>query len=292
VAAPADIQVEVGAADGRCFARVRPKIAVSPDNPEMVVLSASCWREPDKKTAASDWRFSRRPQALLLNLEPEATYHYELALTDPYGNTFSSAKAFGDLTFATGAAKPKQVVAELEYDPGGGKPRVLGVPAKSDAPGARPFLPERGELRVEFTPTKHYFKLLADDLGEFVLDSGKFLAGGRLAAACPPKGKKLDQFWQPGRRYTLVARWRRDPVVRQIALVARDGREFLLGSSNRLCWLPVQVGTRLQVVHTHCVVHKLTIYDDTHPGPLDPLYPPYFDLAGFSAADPDTEATP
>ncbi|NQT88697.1 hypothetical protein HQ560_18165 [bacterium] len=292
VAAATDIRIEAGAAAGRAFARVRPILAVTPDNPEMVVMTVSCWREPEDRTTASTPRFSRRPRAVLVGLEPETVYHYDVALADPYGNAFSSAKAFGDLTFTTGPARPGKVIAELDYDPKAGKPRVLGVAAKSKAPNARPFLAERGELRVEFTPTKGYFKLLTDDLNEFVIDSNGLVAGGRIAAVCPAPGKTPPKLWRAGQRYALVARWRRDPVVRQLSLVAKNGQEFLLGSNNRLCWLPVQVGTRLRALNSNCVVHRLVITDDVHPGPLDPLYPPHFDLAGFEAADQEPGAKP
>ncbi len=126
----------------------------------------------------------------------------------------------------------------------------------------------------------------------FVIDSNGFVAGGRIAAVCPAAGKTPPKLWKAGQRYTLVARWRRDPVVRQLSLVATNGQEFLLGSNNRLCWLPVRVGTRLRAVNSNCVVHKLVVYNDTHPVPLDPLHPAHLDLTGFTAANQNTGARP
>jgi len=279
VARPADIAVELGKADGRYWARVRPTLAAGHDNPEMTDIAVAYWRSPDDRHSAADWRFSRRPVVVLPDLEPNATYHYDLVLTDPYGNRFSSAKALGDLTIATGPPPPgKRVLLHWREGREAERSFALG--------GQRPaLLPDRGELHVELTAQRDRFDILIDSTRTFVLCTRYLSVGGRSAAACPPPGKRPPSAFTPGRRYRLVARWRRDPVVRQMALVARDGREFELGSNNRLCWLPETLGPRLLLRDSGCTIHRLTIYDDTRPRALDPLYPPHFDLDGFHAAD-------
>ncbi|MFP4056479.1 MAG: hypothetical protein ACLF0G_06395 [Candidatus Brocadiia bacterium] len=280
----APIAVRLGSADGRYFARLRPRLQVSRENPEMADIAVTYWRAPDAKRTASHWRFSRRPRALLLHLEPQATYHYDVVLTDPYGNRFSSAEALGDLTFETGPPPPaKKPLLRLDYEAEPQAPTTIELAGgEGQAP---PLEPERGELHVEFTPQKPDFELVAGEGRRFLLTSDQFAVGGRLVAFCSPPGGKRGPRFEPGRRYRIVARWRRHPVVRQAVLVARDGQEFQLGSNNRLAWLAEPVGSRLRVRNLHCTVHALSIYDDTHPQPLDPLYPRPFDQDGFEAAD-------
>lgn len=293
VASAKDIAIQLGTADGRCWARLRPKLAIAPDNPEMTDIAVAYWRTPKEKHTAANWRFSRRPRAVLLDLEPDATYHYDVVLTDPYGNRFSSAKAFGDLTFKTGPRPfPRRILAEFTHEPKEGeKPKRTSLAAKD--PGRRAINPERGEMHIEFTTERSGFRLFTGRHGRFACGNRGFTVGGRTVAPVPPrveKGKKLLPVLLPGRRYRMVLRWRRDPLVRQMILIARNGQRFLLGSNNRLCWLPVEIGFPVQIVHERCIVHKLIVYDDTRPVPLDPLYPARFNLAAFDAADRPAEA--
>ena len=279
VASRDDIAVELGKADGRYWARIRPRLIVSRENPEMADIAVTWWRDPDAKQTAEDWRFSRRPRVVLPILEPESTYHIDVVLTDPYGNRFSSAQAFGDITITTGAAPPaKHIVVDRQ----GQDDRRLIVRKPGET---KPLLPERGELHVEFTPQGPHFRLLEDDRRRFLLRSQGLTVGGRVAACCVGTERPPRLPFEGGRRYRLIARWRRDPVVRQVVLVARDGREFLLGSNNRLCWLPDELGTVLLLRPDGCTIHRVTLFDDTRPQPLDPLYPAPFDLDGFLAAD-------
>jgi len=287
VAAASDIAIEVQPADGRYWARFRPKLATTPDNPEMTDIAVACWRSPDARQTASDWRFSRRPAAVLTALEPDATYHYDLVLTDPYGNAFSSAKALGDLTFRTGPPPPaKRVLLDVRLRPTPGIAAGLDVNMDDPDPAKRKLLLDRGELHVEFTPQgSGAIELVSDASFQFRVAAGAFVVGGGVAAACAPPGERPPAIFTEGRRYKLIARWRRDPVVRQIVLVARDGREFPLGSNNRLAWLPSRPRGPLRALNNHCVIHSVTIYDDTPPQPLDPLYPSHFDLERFESAN-------
>ena len=281
VASRDDIAIELGKADGRYYARVRPKLAVSPDNPEMTDIAVAYWRTPADKRTASHWRFSRRPHVVLRGLEPNAAYHYDLVLTDPYGNRFSSAKAFGDLTLKTGPAPAaRRVLAHWREAQGGRAGPSIAIGGRSAG-----LLPDRGEVHIEFTPQKTDFGLVDEGRRHFIVTCREFVVGGQAVAFCPPPGKKPPPIFAPGRRYRLIVRWRRDPVVRQAVLVARDGREFELGSNSRLCWRPVELGSHLRVRHAACAIHAITVYDDTQPRPPDRLYPLHFDLDGFNAAD-------
>ncbi|MFW6108463.1 MAG: hypothetical protein ACOC8D_01485 [bacterium] len=283
VASRDDLGIALGQADGRYWARVRPTLAVTRANPEMTDIAVTWWTAPERKRAAADWRFSRRPSVVLPDLPPESVVHLDVALTDPYGNRFSSAEAFGDVTIKTGPPPaPKRAVIEWRDTAGSERPSVLLAREGDDDPAA---VPERGEIRVEFTARDDGFRLVSDDTRRFRLDSQGLRVGGRLAACCPPAGEKRKTVFEAGRRYTLIARWRREPVVRQVVLVARDGREFLLGSNNRQCWLPEETGEALRLRPSHAEVHRIVLYDDTRPQPLDPLYPACFDLDAYHRAD-------
>jgi len=283
VAAAADIAIEVQPADGRYWARLRPKLATSPENPEMADIAVAAWRGPEAKQTASDWRFSRRPTVVLPDLEPDSTYHYDLVLTDPCGNAFSSAKALGDLTFKTGPAPPaKRVVFELRTPAEPQTPIPVSLGGADSAKGG--LLLDRGELHIDFTATGQGIEILSDEGEQFRLTRDGFAVGGAVAALCAPLGEKPTPIFADDHRYKLIARWRRDPVVRQVVLVAGDGREFLLGSNNRLPWLPYRLHGPLRLLGYRCTIHSLTLFDDTRPQPLDPLYPSRFDLGGFEAA--------
>jgi hypothetical protein len=290
VASAEDLRLHLGTADGQYWARLRPAIETTRDEPEMTDIAVTFWRTPKEKHNVSNWRVSRRPEVLLPDLEPASVYHYDVRLTDPYGNRFSSAHAFGDLTFATGPPPDaRRMIAKLEYEPPkDGKPSRVDV-AALERVSKRPYLTERGEMHIEFTPTDRGWRLFEDRSRRFLCDHRGFQVGGRTVAFVPPldeKGKPSRHFpWEKGHRYHLVLRWRRDPLVRQAALVAANGEEFLLGSNNRLCWLPVDTEPTLFATNHRCVVHKLTVYDDTRPVPLDPLYPARFDREGFLKAD-------
>ncbi len=285
VASRDDVAIELGQADGRYWARIRPTLDGAPDNPEMTDIAVAYWRQPDRKHRAADWRFSRRPTVLLPVLEPASTYHIDVALTDPYGNRFSSAEALGDIALRTGPPPPaRRLLLEWRPEPGA-KPRHAVNLITRERGDARPLVPERGEIHIELTTRGPGFDLVSSRRRRFLLDSRGFTVGGRIAASCPPPGKRGRPVFDTGRRYRLIARWRRDPVVRQIVLVAKDGREFLLGSNNRLCWLADTHGSILRLHQDHCVVHHFALYDDTRPQPLDPLYPAHFDIDGFNAAD-------
>ena len=287
VASPKGIRIQAAPADGRYWARVRVALDAGRDNPEMTDVAVTYWRTPEARQTASDWRFTRRPHVVLPDLAPAAVYHYDVVLTDPYGNRFSSAEAFGDLTFATGPAPPaKSLIAQESYQPPAGQdPKPFRVTTR------RPLHPDRGEIHVEFTFHERPFGLFMDDSRSFGCERGTFHVGGRRVAFVPTpvdkKTRRRPPVFTAGRRYRMVLRWRSDPVVRRVALVARNGAEFLLGSNNRLCWLPTTIRRPLRVLNSRCTVHKIAIYDDTRAEPLDPLFPAHFDLAGFLAAEGD-----
>ena len=50
------VAVHLGSADGRYWAIVRPRMAVTRDNPEMADIAVTYWRTPDDKRTAADWR--------------------------------------------------------------------------------------------------------------------------------------------------------------------------------------------------------------------------------------------
>ena len=283
VASRDGVAIELGKADGRYWARVRPKLAVEPGNPEMTDIAVTWWRKPDARHTVADWRFSRRPHVVIPDLEPDAVTHLDVVLTDPYGNRFSSAAALGDVTIKTGPAPPRRrILAEWQAKPGETPPRSLPLPGRD---GGAPIQAERGEIHVEFTVEKPRFTLVTEQRQRLKLTHMALTAGGRTALACPAPGNKPPPVFEVGRRYRLIARWRRDPVVRQLVLVARGGREFLLGSNNRLCWLHTTLDGPIRIHHDGALVHRVTVYDDTRPRPLDPLYPAQFDLDGYLAAD-------
>jgi len=85
----------------------------------------------------------------------------------------------------------------------------------------------------------------------------------------------------------VVLRWSREPLMREIALVAKDGSEWLLGANNFIPWRPsgpapekAPSGVRLAAPDASGVrIKRVALYDRTDPPPVEhsAVYPRAFD---------------
>jgi len=277
-----ELEVEVLPAKDSYCAVVTVPLRQTPANPEMAEIGAVYGRPGQPEQSSRNWRFSARPRVILHGLIPGGDYNYVLTLTDAYGNATTVS---GGLSVP--AAAPSKLRHEEIVEPGK-KATPIAVPRywKKDNP---PVLVSRaGEIQIEFTPLKEEFTLVS--LHGLKWTSKKLSVGGGTAIMHEPLK------FEVGRRYRIIARWRRRPVTREVHLVAPDGREFLAASNNLVPW-PMRVGgkeseyaiwgtTRFGDRRRDVLIHAVRIYDNANPAPDDRRQPyvKKFPMAEFEAA--------
>jgi hypothetical protein len=202
-----------------------------------------------------------------------------LILRDPYGNTFDSSEDLGPIMVRTGDERVEaRVVADAR-------------PGELPATGLRLEVPEQsldesGELDMTFTTdAKGAVPVVESAAGGLRIDAAGLSVGGAVAPL--PRGRGVPEVFAPGRRYHLVARWRRFPVTRELCLVTQDGREVLLTSANNLPWNKAALVGHSLTLRGRAAVESVLVRDDApaappaHRGPL----PLPFDPAALDGAD-------
>ena len=262
------------AKDSYC-ALVTVPLRQSPANPEMAEISAVYSAPGQPEQTAQSWRFSVGPRVILCDLKPSAAYRYTVTLTDPYGN---ASQAEGSLTVP--AEEPSKLRHEETIDPGK-KAKPIAI-ARRWKKGNPPILiSDAGEVEIEFTPLEKEFTLLT--VKGLTWTSEKFIVGGGTARTHRPLK------FETGRRYRIVARWRRRPVTREVYLIAPDGTEFLAAANNYTPWAAklqiygtARFGDRAGAIR----IHAVKIFDNANPAPDEHRHPyvKKFRMAEFEAA--------
>jgi|GEM_PF-997547 len=269
------------AKDSYCAVLTAP-LRQTPANPEMAEISVVYSTPGQPEQSSRNWRFSARPRVILNGLTPGAGYNYVVTLTDAYGN---ATKVPGSLNVS--AAPPSKLRHE-EIIGRGKKAMAIAVSRywKKDDPPA--LVSRAGEIEIEFTPMKKKFTLVS--LHGLRWTSEKLSVGGGTAKTHEPLK------FEVGRRYRIVARWRRRPITREVHLIAPDGAEFLAASNNLVPW-PMRLGggeaeyaiwgtARFGARRRDVQIHTVRIYDNANPAPDDRRRPyvKKFRMAEFEAA--------
>jgi len=205
-----------------------PVISTKRD-PEVAKLEVFYYKEGENIEQVSWWPiYSTQPYVILRNLEPNTTYIYRPVLTDPYGNSTDLTRVFGQLSFRTAPPSDKKVSVHNAMEKRGGW--------KIDFLGLRK-LAECGTIEVEF---------IAGESGLIpsIVSKSLNIKSGRqnnrisvsLEAGCPPQTWYLKSPLQPGEKATLIFRWRRFPLTRELLLQAKNGNEFTLVADVRTPW--------------------------------------------------------
>jgi len=251
---PAAPSVEVLPAKNSYCAIITVPLVQTPDNPEMAEIRASYPGIGGRQTSRN-WRFSARPQVILRNLAPGTPCKVDITLTDPYSN--ASEVSYG---IDVPAEQPSEIRDEQDLAPGK-KARPIAIARYWQADNPPAITADAGEIEIEFTPKKEKFNIIK--LTGFELTSERLQVGGGMALMHEPL--KFDT----GRRYHLVARWRRRPVTREVYLVSADGTEFLAAANNLVPWKDdtIHGTTNFGDSSGDIDIHRVMIVDNANPAP-------------------------
>lgn len=244
VARREDITLEVKPCGGGKFA-VEARVKLANADPEMAEIRLTCRAKSGDKLGqpivGANTHYAAAPRTFALGLEPATAYVAAVELTDPYGNRFESGKALGPLEFTTPAAPKKGYETGTDGGPTAGRPAVYDLRNRE--------LDESGEIRVTYTPAegdKETVPVITGEGGRRILDAyqGFQIGGARL-----PLMVDGQAAIRPGRTHTLVLRWRRFPVTREVALVdGTSGKEYVVTTANTLPWNPAAaVGNKVEI---------------------------------------------
>ena len=229
-------------------------------NPEVARLTVFYSKEGENIEQVTRWPiYSTQPYVILRNLEPETIYIYRPVLTDPYGNSTDLTKDFGQLSFRTGPPPDKKISVH------NAKKRSKGW--EIDFLGLRK-LAGRGTIEVEF---------IAGENGLMPSVSSKNLNlqirqwhNGKIKITIDVGGS--PQTWhlksplQKGETATLIFRWRRFPLTRDVSLLAKDGTEFTLAADVRTPWEEKKLRGPIMIKGQHGVkILSARIWDDSLP---------------------------
>ncbi len=272
-----------------------------PGVPEMAEMRVECWPvdAPTKKSTGANWRYLVKPCAYIGGLDAGKTYSYLAVLTDAYGNATPLAGTF--------AVPQKPVKCNLVGE------ALPGSDGKAFFEQAGKLLdeadPEHGEIHLTCVVEKESdTALTALKGGSFTFQGNgnkglSFEVGGAPVASNMVLFNrekraewKLDQFqMKKGDEVRFILRWSREPLMREIALVAKDGTEWTLGANNFIPWRPagaspakVPSGIRLVPPDQSGVrIARIALFDRTDPPPVEhsAVYPHAFDADAFAKAN-------
>ncbi len=240
-----------------------PVISTNRD-PEVVRLKVFYSKEGENVEQISYWPiYSTQPYVILRNLEPDATYVYRPVLTDPYGNSTDLTTIFGRLSFRTGSINDEKTSPPRA-------PRVAKKRSKGweiDLLRLRK-LSEHGTIKVEFIAGEDGLmpSIVSENLN---LKIGKGYKGKiwvSMQIGGPPQKWHLKSPLQEGKKATLILRWRRFPLTREVLLQAKDGTEFTLAADIRTPWEKKKLRGPIKIKGQHQVkVLSARIWDDSLP---------------------------
>lgn len=232
-------------------------------DPEVAKLEVFYSKEGENIERVSHWPiYSTQPYVILRNLEPDATYVYRPVLTDPYGNSTDLTRVFGKLSFRTGSINDEKTSPPRA-------PRVAKKRSKSWEIDLLRLtnLSERGTIEVEFIAGESGLipSIVSENLN---IKSGrqKKSISVSLEAGGPPQTWYLKSPLQPGEKATLIFRWRRFPLTRELLLQAKDGTEFALVADVRTPWEKKKLKGPIMIKEQDQVkVLSAKIWDDALP---------------------------
>ncbi|MBW2663668.1 MAG: hypothetical protein JRD93_17225, partial [Deltaproteobacteria bacterium] len=228
--------------------------------PEVAMLKVFYSKEGENIEWVSHWPiYSTRPHVILRDLEPDATYVYRPVLTDPYGNSTDLTESFGQLSFRTGPVPDRKVLVRKA------KKRNKGWEID---PLRLRKLSEHGTIKVEFIAGEDGLmpSIVSENLNLKIGKGSKGQIGVSMQIGGPPQKWHLKSHLQEGEKATLILRWRRFPLTRELLLQAKNGNEFTLVADVRTPWEKKKLRGPIMIKEEHQVkVLSAKICDDALP---------------------------
>ena len=259
---PGKIRVDLSPAMEHYAAVIRVPIVNTPKNPEVSVLKIAYSKVGANATQESCTDiYSTEPYVYLRNLEPETRYFYHVELIDPYGNkrllpdepemlSFKTGKMLDSDNIITRTAAKKGKAFEVNLL------KMFG-------------LKNHGKINVIFTAGKYGVFPSVSSKKFFIKTktrAHKKSIRTEISLAAPKKILFLQSPLKPGEKATLVIRWRRFPLTREISLVATNGEEFLLAADTRTPWENFTLGLSMKIQADQSVkILSANVLNDSEP---------------------------
>ncbi|MDL1967362.1 MAG: hypothetical protein LWW97_02140, partial [Deltaproteobacteria bacterium] len=229
-------------------------------NPEVAVLTVFYSKEGKNSEQVALWPiYSTRPNVILRNLEPDATYVYRPVLTDPYGNGTDLTEIFGRLSFRTGPVSDRKVLVR--------KAKKKNKGWEIDLLRLRK-LSEHGTIKVEFIAGEDGLmpSIVSENLNLKIGKRSKGQICVSMQIGGPPQQWHLKSPLQEGEKASLILRWRRFPLTREALLQAEDCTELTLVADVRTPWEKKKLRGPIMIKEQHQVkVLSARIRDDSIP---------------------------
>ncbi|MDD4273156.1 MAG: hypothetical protein PHG14_05445 [Desulfobacter postgatei] len=251
-----DIQIDLFPAMGMYTGQITIPVVSSRDLPEVATLSLYYKKQGDAEMVSRWPIYSTRPRTVLRNLEPDSVYSFRPVLTDPYGNATDVTAVFGPLQFSTGhltAAEPAirtgkkrsnswkiSLLKKKQFSESG----TLEVVYSSEADGVLPVVRSE-DIQVAALRNQ---------------SSSPFTIGG------PSRGWVKKNPVPKGENITMILRWRRFPLTRELLFRAKNGREFTYAADVRTPWETMTLrGPIIVREQKGTTIHSVTLSDDAFP---------------------------
>ncbi|MDX9785215.1 MAG: hypothetical protein RBT11_00410 [Desulfobacterales bacterium] len=240
VASREDIQVTFVPTIGKIAGMMTVPVVSTKAAPEVATLRVYYAKVGQQQMRVGIWPiYSTRPHVILRDLEPETTYDFKPELTDPYGNRSNLADMSGAITVKTPgyqqeitrqSAKKRKNKWAFDFFklPGVNEQGTIVITFAAGQNGLIPAI-ESKQLN---------FKVKKWPDGRMDLSLG---VGG------PVRRWFVKSFLAKGETASLVMRWRRFPLTREVLLVARDGAEFTLVADVRTPWEKMVLGGGIDI---------------------------------------------
>ncbi|WP_319574695.1 hypothetical protein [uncultured Desulfobacter sp.] len=210
---------------------IKVPVRFSLENPEVALLKAYFKKdEGDIEQSVSSSIFSAQPKIVLRNLETNNTYKVRLTLTDPYGNESDLSERFGCIRIPVrGDNKDKHVWQQAVKR---NNNWIFGSLLKKR-------LSEQGTIQVCFEGGKDGLLPSIEAGGmnfkvKKISNKGNMKVSLKLAGVT--HGRLITSILAQGEKSTLIVRWRRYPLTREVSLKANNGIEFPLIADTRTPW--------------------------------------------------------
>ena len=279
VASKSDIKIKLVPAMGKFAGQITLPVVSTKDNPEVATLQVFYKKRQDADEMVSRWRiYSTRPLAVLRNLAPNSIYHYRPVLTDPYGNSVDLSEQIGPLSFETGDLPETKLSTRI----GKKRNRHWEISLLK-----RKQFSESGTLEVMYSSEVDGVLLPAvrsDDIEIAALrgqSSNPFVIGG------PSRGWVKKPSIPRGDNITMIIRWRRFPLTRELLFRAGNGQEFTYAADVRTPWQSMTLKDPIKVFEQkNLTIHSVTLFDDAFPASEEAygVSVPPFDTAAWKKA--------
>ncbi|MBW1796301.1 MAG: fibronectin type III domain-containing protein, partial [Deltaproteobacteria bacterium] len=245
VAKKEDIRIKLEPAMGRYTGTMTIPVVSTASNPEVAKLKVYYSKEGEDIEQGSHWPiYSTRPYVILRNLEPDTTYYYRPILTDPYGNSSDLTGVLGQLSFHTPPRGDRKISVH--------KVKRWGKGWIIDFWGLRK-LGEHATIEVEFVAGENGL-MPSIDSKNFSVKMNKGQKGKirvTMQVGGPPQSWHRKSPLQKGEKATLILRWRRFPLTREVLLQAKNGREFTLVADVRTPWEENRLTGPIKIAASH-----------------------------------------